>query len=38
MFENIMQLSEAVEGYKMFHEMKAQKIIFRCYKTDNQTI
>lgn len=29
MFENIMPLNEAVQGYALFDEMKVQKVIFR---------
>lgn len=28
MFDKIMPLSDAVEGYDLFNDMKAQKIIF----------
>jgi len=28
MFEHIMPLSEAVEGYDMFDKMKVQKVVF----------
>ncbi len=29
MFDKIMSLPEAVEGYALFSEMRAQKVIFR---------
>lgn len=29
MFDKIMPLSDAVEGYKLFDEMKAQKVVFK---------
>ena len=29
MFDKIMPLSEAVEGYELFDQMKAQKVIFK---------
>lgn len=29
MFENIMPLNEAVEGYALFDEMKVQKVVFK---------
>jgi len=29
MTDNVMPLSEAVEGYDVFDQMKAQKIIFK---------
>ncbi|UKZ78809.1 hypothetical protein TrVFT333_006554 [Trichoderma virens FT-333] len=29
MFENIMPLSEAVQGYTLFDEMKVQKVVFK---------
>lgn len=29
MFENIMPLQEAVQGYTLFDEMKVQKIVFK---------
>jgi hypothetical protein len=29
MFDKIMELPEAVEGYALFSEMRAQKVIFR---------
>lgn len=32
MFETTMPLSEAVEGYKMFDEMKALKVVFNAEK------
>lgn len=28
MFENIMPLTKAVEGYDIFHNMKVQKVVF----------
>jgi len=30
MAENIMPLTEAVEGYELFDKMKVQKVIFRA--------
>ncbi|GAB7339704.1 hypothetical protein MBLNU457_6275t1 [Dothideomycetes sp. NU457] len=30
MFEKIMPLSEAVEGYEIFDSMKVQKVVFKC--------
>jgi len=32
MTDKIMPLSHAVEGYKIFNEMKAQKVIFEAQK------
>lgn len=29
MFENIMPLNEAVQGYTLFDEMKVQKVVFK---------
>lgn len=29
MFEKIMPLSEAVEGYEIFDKMQAQKVVFK---------
>jgi hypothetical protein len=29
MFENIMPLQEAVQGYTLFDEMKVQKVVFK---------
>lgn len=29
MFDKVMPLSEAVEGYELFDNMKAQKVIFK---------
>jgi hypothetical protein len=32
MTENVMPLSQAVEGYKLFDSMKVQKVIFDAEK------
>jgi hypothetical protein len=31
MFDKIMPLSDAVEGYDMFDKMKAQKVVFKAH-------
>jgi len=34
MFENIMPLTQAVEGYEMFNNMKVQKVVFDLRRTE----